>query len=58
MVGVAKTTKYWLIGEEPRPHVYLPMSQNPGEFMATLLVPLFLPENIRIDNVLRAMAGV
>ena len=27
-------------------------------FMATLLVPLFLPENIRIDNVLRAMAGL
>jgi general L-amino acid transport system permease protein len=27
-------------------------------FMATLLVPLFLPENIRIDNVIRAMAGL
>jgi predicted permease len=38
VVGVAKTTKYWLIGEEPRPHVYLPISQNPREFMATLLV--------------------
>jgi len=38
VVGVAKTTKYWLIGEEPRPHVYMPITQNPGEFMATLLV--------------------
>ena len=27
-------------------------------FMAVLLVPLFLPENIRIDNVIRAMAGM
>ncbi len=38
VVGVAKTTKYWLIGEEPRPHVYLPLAQNPREFMATLLL--------------------
>lgn len=38
VVGVAKTTKYWLIGEEPRPHVYLPMSQTTQDFMATLLV--------------------
>ena len=38
VVGVAKTTKYWLIGEEPRPHVYLSIDQNPQEFMATLLV--------------------
>jgi len=38
VVGVARTTKYWLIGEEPRPHLYLPLTQYPQEFMATLLV--------------------
>jgi predicted permease len=38
VVGVAKTTKYWLIGEDPRPHVYISMAQSTPDFMATLLL--------------------
>jgi predicted permease len=52
IVGVAATIKYVLIGEEPRPYVYVPLSQNPNTPIATLLLrssgdPLTLAPPIR-----------
>ncbi len=38
VVGVAKTVKYWLIGEEPRPYIYLRISEDRAPDLATLLV--------------------
>ncbi len=38
VVGVAKTAKYWLIGEEPRPFVYLPLAQRSRHMIGMLLV--------------------
>ncbi|UCE58633.1 MAG: ABC transporter permease [Phycisphaerales bacterium] len=38
VVGVAATIKYILIGEEPRPYVYLPLSQDHESPIATLLL--------------------
>jgi len=38
VVGVSKTIKHWLIGEEPRPYMYLALSQDYGGEFATLLV--------------------
>ncbi|MGB2985672.1 MAG: ABC transporter permease [Phycisphaerae bacterium] len=38
VVGVSKTVKHWLIGEEPRPYIYVPLTQNYRADFATLLV--------------------
>jgi len=38
VVGIAKTARYWMIGEEPRPFVYLPLLQGGAAPRATLLV--------------------
>ena len=38
VVGVVATAKYWLLGEEARPYVYLPHWQRPHNSFATLLV--------------------
>ena len=38
VVGVVATAKYWSLGEEPQPYVYLPHWQRPRTSVATLLV--------------------
>jgi predicted permease len=38
VVGVSATIKHWMIGEQPRPYVYLPLSQRPRIPLATLLL--------------------
>jgi putative ABC transport system permease protein len=38
VVGVVRTAKYWLIGEEPRPFVYLPLAQQRRALIAVLMV--------------------
>lgn len=38
IVGVAATSKYLLVGEEPRPYIYLALSQNPESSITTLLL--------------------
>ncbi|HNQ22625.1 MAG TPA: ABC transporter permease [Phycisphaerae bacterium] len=38
IIGVAATVKYILIGEEPRPYVYFPLTQKPDAPMAPLLL--------------------
>jgi predicted permease len=37
VIGVTETSKYWLIGEDPRPFVYLSILQNPNTDFVTLL---------------------
>jgi predicted permease len=37
VVGVTATVKHWLIGEEPRPYIYLPLSQRPYQPLSMLL---------------------
>ena len=38
VIGVVRTAKYWLIGEAPRPYVYLALSQNYQPELTSLLV--------------------
>ncbi len=52
VVGVVATIKHWLIGEEPRPYIYIPLSQRPATAFTTLLLrtigdPLALAAPIR-----------
>jgi putative ABC transport system permease protein len=52
VVGVVATIKHWLVGEEPRAYIYLPLSQRPATAFTTLLLrttgdPLALARPIR-----------
>jgi predicted permease len=37
VIGVAKTSKYMLLGEDPQPAAYVPLEQNPADTMVLIL---------------------